>query len=73
MNGYGIKCDGKPFGIWPTSLSHCRERVRAMKTEAKYKHADILIVPVYEGLPMPLEEPAPLFPIEESPPEPQLA
>lgn len=49
--GYGVMVDGKPVGIWPTSLQHARE------VQARYlKNAMVgvtgSIVPVFVGQPI---------------------
>lgn len=62
VTGYGIIIDGKPTGIWPTSLSHCRARAKDLKNLAVNYDKAVEIVPVYAGMPVPLEDPPPLFP-----------
>lgn len=49
--GYGVMADGKPVGIWPTSLQHARE-VQARYLKNAMVGVTVSIVPVFVGQPI---------------------
>lgn len=49
--GYGVMTDGKPVGLWPTSLSHARE-IQARYIRNALTGVTVAIVPVYVGQPI---------------------
>lgn len=49
--GYGVMTDGKPVGLWPTSLQHART-IQARYLKNMLTGVTVSIVPVYVGQPV---------------------